>query len=106
MNPASPVYVLEPAEAAARLSVSVPTLVAIIRRHRYKFTELAAGGKPGDRGRRRWGLTEHQLQTLIRGQERGFVEPEPEVAPTPGFSDLSPDGRSRLRKGKGRARSR
>ncbi|SIN97947.1 hypothetical protein SAMN05444166_1885 [Singulisphaera sp. GP187] len=101
--------ILEPSEAAARLAISTKCLTAIIRRHHYKFTELAAGGKPGDRGRRRWGLTEAQLQTIIRGQERGFEEPEPETAAPAAtrYSNLPPDdGRLLLRKGKGRARSR
>lgn len=93
--------ILEPGTAAARLGVSVPTLVAILRKHRYHFTELAIGGKPGDRGRFRWGLTETQLQTIIRGQERGFVEPKPTAeAAAPPMSPLSPDGRSRLRRGR------
>jgi hypothetical protein len=93
--------ILEPGVAAARLGVSVPTLVAILRKHRYHFTELAIGGKPGDRGRFRWGLTEPQLQTIIRGQERGFVEPKPAVeASAPPMSPASPDGRSRLRRGR------
>lgn len=100
--------IIEPGAAAARLCISTKMLVAIIRRHRYKFTELAAGGKPGDRGRRRWGLTEAQLTAIIRGQERGFVEPSPEEVSTAArYANLpADDGRSLLRKGKGRARLR
>jgi hypothetical protein len=60
--------VLRPAEAAARLGLTVPGLVALLRRYRYKFTELSPGGRPGDRGRNRWGLTEGQLQAILRGQ--------------------------------------
>lgn len=103
MNGKPPVApdVLEPGAVAARLGVSVPTLVAILRKHRYKFTELAIGGRPGDRGRFRWGLTEVQLQAIIRGQERGFVEPAAPLADSqPATSPASPDGRSRLRRGR------
>ena len=93
--------ILPPSEAAFRLGLTVPGLVALIRRYRYKFTELAPGGRPGDRGRNRWGLTEEQLRGILRGQERGFRDPEPEPAPeTPRVSALSPDGKSRLRKGR------
>jgi hypothetical protein len=97
--------VLAPAEAAFRLGLSVASLVAIIRRHRYRFTELSAGGKPGDRGRNRWGLTEAQLDAIVRGQERGYVEPVRTAGPS-APSPMSPDGRSRLRKGSDPRRAR
>lgn len=91
-----------PGEAARQLGLSTSDLVAIIRRHRYSFTEIKPGGKPGDRGRNRWGLTDAQLDAIVRGQERGFAPPEPETIPSP--SKASPAGQSLLRRGKGRAR--
>ncbi len=93
-----PPLVLSPAAAAARLGTHVAGLVALLRRGRYRWTEIAPGGKPGDRGRSRWGLTEEQLQAILRAQERQFPEPVPTTtvaAPSP----YSPDGRSRLRRG-------
>jgi hypothetical protein len=96
-TPATPA-VLNPSEAAARLGLPLKNLVAIIRRHRYSYTEIAPGGRPGDRGRNRWGLTEAQLAAILRGQSRHFVQPEPEKA-EPRPSAASPDGRSRLRGG-------
>lgn len=91
--------ILPPAEGAARLGIPVPELVAMIRRHRYKFTALKSDGKPGDRGRNRWGLTEEQFSAILRGQARQFREPEPAEAATT-FEPSSPDGRSRLRRPK------
>jgi hypothetical protein len=90
--------IVPPGDAAARLGTDVPGLVAIIRRGRHRWTELKPGGKPGDRGRNRWGLTEEQLRVILRALERGFPEPAPPTgSPVP--SALSPDGRSRLRRG-------
>lgn len=89
--------VISRSEAAARLGLRTPGLVALIRKYRYGFTELAPGGKPGDRGRNRWGLTEAQLQAIIRGQSRQFTQPDPESSRAPISTPLSPDGRSRLR---------
>jgi hypothetical protein len=70
----------------------------MIREHRYPFTELVAGGKPGDRGRRRWGLTEAQLSAIVEGQARRFplvkTEAEPPVRPV---RRLPPGGKSRLK---------
>ena len=95
--------ILAPKVAAARLGLTTAGLTALIRAYRYPFTELRPGGKPGDRSHHRWGLTEAQLAAIVRGQERGFAEPEPEpAAPVP--SKASPDGVSRLRRG-GRARA-
>src|SRR5690348_3699806 len=92
--------VLSPGEAAARLNMTVPNLVALIRKYRYRFTEIAVGGRPGDRGRNRWGLTEEQLEAITRGQERVFRESDP-AQPTPLLrSAVSPDGISRLRRGR------
>jgi hypothetical protein len=92
--------VLSPGEAAARLNMTVPNLVALIRRYRYRFTEIAIGGRPGDRGRNRWGLTEEQLEAIARGQERVFRESDP-AQPVPlRRSPVSPDGISRLRRGR------
>lgn len=88
--------VVSPGYAAERLGIPVSGLVAIIRRHKYFFTELAPGGKPGDRGRNRWGLTGDQLAAILRGQERGFREPEPPKT-EPNKSPFSTDGKSRLR---------
>lgn len=95
--------ILSPSHAAARLGIPVPGLVALIRRGRYLFTEIAPGGRHGDRGRSRWGLTEARLQKIIDGQQRGFREPEPEPAAVPVRVSASPDGKLRLRKGRARA---
>lgn len=97
-----PPVLLSPTDAAARIGVTVAELVAWVRRHRYEFTARAVGGKPGDRGRNRWGLTEAQLTAVLRGQARRFEEPKPETtADAPRVSAASPDGKSRLRKGRG-----
>lgn len=85
-----------PGQAADALGLPVPTLVAILRRCRYPFTELSAGGKPGDRGRGRWGLSRDQLRTVIEGQARGWAEPTPSAA-RPTHTAASPDGVRRLR---------
>jgi hypothetical protein len=91
--------ILTPGEAAVRLGIEERTLVGVIRRGRHTFTELVPGGKPGDRGRGRWGLTGRQLDTILRGMERRLPEPQPK--PTTALSSLvSPDGRSRLRRGR------
>lgn len=96
----APPLVHGPSVAAERLAVSVPGLVAIIRKYRYEFTELAPGGKPGDRGRRRWGLSEAQLSRILDGQARQFA-PEPASEPTADdYAAVAPDGVSRLRRRK------
>jgi hypothetical protein len=94
--------ILTPGEAADRLGTTVPNLVALIRRGKYRFTELRPGGKPGDKGHHRWGLSLAQVEAIVRGQERGLAElpiAEPE-GPGP-LSPVSPDGKSRLRRGRG-----
>jgi hypothetical protein len=91
--------ILTPGEAAARLGMDVPDLVAVIRRNRHAYTELKPGGKPGDRGRNRWGLTPRQFEAILRGLERRPPEIRQEAA-TPLSSPLSPDGLSRLRRGR------
>lgn len=73
-DPPTPL-VLAPSAAAARLGVSVGSLVALVRHYRYSFTELALGGRPGDRGRGRWGMTEGQVEAVVRGQARAVAEP-------------------------------
>lgn|GEM_PF-4260765 len=87
--------IVYPTQAATRLGITVPDLVAMIRRNRYRFTEVKPGGKPGDRGRNRWGLTEAQLDAIVRGQERKWVEPKP-LDPAPAYNNESPDGRTRI----------
>lgn len=94
-----PLVVL-PGVAAARLSISVPELVRLLRHYRYTFTELKVGGRPGDRGRPGWGLTDTQIQTIIRGQERVFAVAAPPPVEAPQMSPSSPDGKSRLRRGR------
>jgi len=93
--------VLSPGESAERMNTSPKKLAALIRRYQYEFTELVPGGKPGDRGRNRWGLTEAQLATIIQKQARGY-EPVPEPAATtaPASTSESPDGVSRLHIGR------
>jgi hypothetical protein len=95
--------VLTPGEAAERLGIGVPQLVDIIRRGRYAFIELRPGGKPGDRGRGRWGLTHKQLDAILRGMERRLPDlSPPEAAGRAAPSPESPDGKSRLRAARGR----
>lgn len=91
--------ILAPSEAAARLTLPVPGLVRLIRQYRYKFTELVPGGKPGDRGHHRWGLTEKQIDAIERGQERVLGDPRLIDDGKPKLSPISPDGTSRLRRG-------
>lgn len=94
--------VLAPGEAASQLGISVPALVALVRRHRYDYTELVHGGRPGDRGRNRWGLTPDQVRAIVRGQARQLPLPPrdpPPASPTP--SALPCAGPSRLRRGPG-----
>ena len=93
--------VISPSDAARRLGLPVPGLVALIRTYRYTFTELSPGGRPGDRGRNRWGLTEAQFQAIVRGQERGFLPSERAATNAATPSAASPDGKSRLRRGRG-----
>ena len=85
-----------PGQAAEALSISVPALVAILRRYCYPFTELAAGGRPGDRGRGRWGLSEDQLRAVLEGQARAWAPPA-EAGRRPSRGAASPDGIDRLR---------
>lgn len=93
--------VLSPGESAERMNTSPRKLATLIRRYQYEFTELVPGGKPGDRGRNRWGLTEAQLATIIEKQARGYQPPaEPAVTVTPGPTSESPDGVSRLHIGR------
>lgn len=94
--------VFAPAEAAAKIGIPVGALVAILRRHRYPFIEIHPGGKPGDRGRNRWGMTAEQIEAVLKGQKRQF-EPEPAGEPAASrVSAVSPDGKSRLRRRKAR----
>jgi hypothetical protein len=87
-----------PGEVAAQLGMTTCQLTAIIRRRRYAFTEVAPGGKPGDTGRNRWGLTVAQVEAIIRGQSKIPPDPSPIDTTTPRLSPVSPDGKSRLRK--------
>lgn len=98
--------VMSPAAASARLGVTEAGLVALLKEYRYPWTELAPGGRPGRRGRAGWGLTEDQYLTVLRGQAHRFEAPpvvqgRPPEVPTPSGSAASPDGKSRLRKGRG-----
>jgi hypothetical protein len=86
-----------PGEAAARLGITTAALTALLRRHRYEFTELVPGGKPGDRGRHRWGLTEPQVQAILRGQARALPDPAALDTAAPQSSPVSPDGKRRLK---------
>ena len=82
-----------PGQAALALGISPRALVVILRKHRYPFTELAPGGRPGDRGRGRWGLSRTQLRAVLEGQARGWAAP-PQAPPRA----VSPDGVDRLRR--------
>ena len=92
--------VMSPSQAAARMGITVPALVAMMRQRGSAFTRLAPGGQPGDRGRNRWGLTESQLRKIINDFQA--VTPRPEVTMPTGSSAYSPDGHSRLKRGPGR----
>ncbi len=87
-----------PSEVAGWLGITTARLVELLREKRYPFTELRPGGKPGDRGRCRWGLTLAQYEEILRGQSRQ-MDPRPEPpAGRPAPSPVSPDGKSRLRR--------
>ncbi len=97
-SPAVTPLILQPGEAAARLGLTRADLVAIIRRRQYGFTEIKPGGKPGDRGPNRWGLTEAQIAAIVRGQAKVLPDPAGSDKPDriPASTNLSPDGKSRL----------
>ena len=63
-----------PAAAADALGITSSQLITLLRFHRYPFTEIAIGGRPGDRGRGRWGLTLDQIRAIARGQSRQFAD--------------------------------
>jgi len=89
--------IVHPALAAARLGITTAGLVVLIRTYRYQFTELRPGGKPGDKGRNRWGLTEAQFDKILDGQRREFKPVETTEDQTRnGKSPYTPDGKSRL----------
>lgn len=92
--------VMSPSQAAARMGIPVSSLVAIMRRRGSAFTRLATNGQPGDRGRNRWGLTEAQLRKIVDGEQA--KTPNPEAVVYGGYSPVSPDGKSRVRRGPGR----
>ncbi len=73
--------ILTPADAAARIGLSVGRLVVLLKTYGYQFTEMSPGGKPGDRGRGLWGMTAAQVEAVVRGQARGFNRPAAEVKP-------------------------
>lgn len=101
----APPLVHEPGAAAARLGLTVEGLVELIRLHNYEYFERKPGGKPGDRGRGRWGMTDAQIEAVLRGQARVLPRLQDEAGPDPGPpapSPVSPDGRSRLRRGRAR----
>lgn len=100
---ASAPLVYSPSEAATMLGLTVPGLVALIRKHRYPFWEKQPGGRPGDRGRDRWGLTEEHIRVILRGQERIPPDPTPPSQAPARASGTSPDGKSRLRRGRTKA---
>ena len=82
--------------AAMRLRISTDNLVAHHPSERLPLDGDQGAGKPGDKGKNRWGLTEDQFQAIIRGQVRGFATPrEPEAVKAAG---PAPGGVSRLRK--------
>jgi hypothetical protein len=88
-----------PGEAADLLGMTTRRLADLIRERRYSFTEILPGGKPGDRGRNRWGLTIAQIEAIVRGQAK--IPPDLANLPQAGktrLSPVSPDGKSRLRK--------
>lgn len=97
MNAVGRVY--SGAEVAAMLGVSSETLLGWMRLGRYPFTQLKPGGKPGDRGPNRWGMTRAQVDAMVRGQARQLPEPVVAEAEARLVSALSPDGVSRLRRG-------
>jgi hypothetical protein len=75
-HPVTVVIVHSPEEAARRLGgIAVPTLIAIIKDGGYSFTNLSPGSKPWGRGKRRWGLTDSQIDAVIAGQSRQIPAP-------------------------------
>ena len=87
-----------PSEAAQALGITTRALTGIIKRNGFAFTEIAPGGRPGDRSFNRWILTVAQLDTILRAQARQFA-PEPVAEPSAeAYAAMSPDGISRLRR--------
>jgi hypothetical protein len=77
-----------PEECARRLGgISVAMLIALLKDGRYGFTMLKAGHKPWGRGRQFWGMTDEQISTVIRGQERFHAAPT-QVAMSPDVPSL------------------
>jgi hypothetical protein len=70
--------VLTPSAVATVLGVSTTALARLVREGGYPYTALARGGRPGDRGRGRWGLTIAQLGVIVAGPAR---RPSPADAP-------------------------
>jgi hypothetical protein len=93
--PAVAPRVLLPRDCARALGTDVPALVSLLKQYRYPFTELVPGGKPGQRGGRRWGLTPAQLDAVVRAQERQF-EPPPEGDEQAAGGSSLPPGHQRL----------
>lgn len=87
----TPIIVHPPEVAAERLGgISVRTLVKLLREGGYSYTELSPGAKPWGRGRRTWGLTDRQIETIIVGQARCIPQPEPSVQKShmPGWNGI------------------
>jgi hypothetical protein len=98
-EPKPPQLIYRPGEAAAMLGMTVAALVTLIRRYRYTYREVRPDGRPGDRGRNRWGLSADDIGAIVRGQARVLPDPAPVPEGPPKASPSSPDGRSRLRRG-------
>jgi hypothetical protein len=98
MNPTIP-RVMSPAEAREATGLSIAEIVATIRTHRLAFVARRPGGRPGDRGRNRWGLTPIQAAAVVAA--RTMREERPEDS-TPAAiqarqAAASPDGVARSR---------
>jgi hypothetical protein len=91
--PVDPLRVFSPGAVAERLGISPAALVSLMRNHHYEFVQLRDGGRPGDRGLGRWGMTAAQVRKLQRHQ--GYTFPGD---PTD-FCEASPDGIRRARRG-------
>lgn len=73
--------VMTPAQAAERLQCSTHVLTRIVMTQGYAYTSL--GGRPGDRGRNRWGLTPPQFRAILAGQAKRLELPSTRSARAP-----------------------
>lgn len=86
----------EPGEVARTLGMRREDLNALMIERGYPFFSRKSGGRPGDRRKGSWGLTDDQVAVIVRGETRVVPKAEPEGRDRGAASPASPDGKSRL----------